>query len=51
MDASPTGLGAILSQYTKGQPDATRVVAYAIRCLTEVEQQYSQTEKEALPLV
>lgn len=40
VDASPVGLGAILSQEGK-------IVAYASRSLTQVEQRYSQTEREA----
>ena len=44
--ASPYGLGAILSNVEK---DGTAWhVAYASRSLTEVEQKYSQMEKEAL---
>ena len=49
VDASPYGLGAILSNVDK---DGTaRHVAYASRSLTEVEQKYSHTEKEALAVV
>lgn len=44
VDASPVGLGAILSQEGK-------IVAYASRSLTQVEQRYSQTEREALAIV
>ena len=44
VDASPVGLAAILSQEGK-------IVAYASRALSEVEQRYSQTEKETLALV
>nr|XP_034319592.1 uncharacterized protein K02A2.6-like [Crassostrea gigas] len=44
VDASPVGLGAILSQEGK-------IVAYASRSLTHVEQRYSQTEREALAIV
>ena len=47
-NASPYGLGAILSQVQEGEP---RVIAYASRSLSEVERHYSQTEKEALALV
>lgn len=41
VDASPVGLGALLTQNH-------RVVAYASKSLTAVEQRYSQTEREAL---
>ena len=46
-DASPVGLGAVLTQVQK---DGPRVISYASGCLTETER-YSQTEKEALPLI
>ena len=48
VDASPVGLGAILTQ-THG--DETRPVAYASRTLTPVKRRYSQTEREALAVV
>ena len=44
VDASPVGIGAILTQ--EGKP-----VAYASRSLTDVEQRYSQTEREAVAVV
>ncbi|XP_055309417.1 uncharacterized protein K02A2.6-like [Sitodiplosis mosellana] len=47
-DASPVGLGAVLTQFQKGE---NRVIAYASRSLTEPELNYAQTEKEALALV
>ena len=47
-DASPVGLGAVLTQQQGGM---WRVVSYALRSLTDVERCYSQTEKEALALV
>ena len=47
-DAGPQGLGALLTQL---QDSEWRAISYASRNLTEVEQRYSQTEKEALALV
>ena len=44
VDASPVGLGALLTQEGK-------IIAYASRSLTDVESRYSQTEREALALV
>ena len=46
VDASPYGLGAILTQ--KQISGEFRPVAYASRTLTLVERRYSQTEREAL---
>ncbi|XP_055999587.1 uncharacterized protein K02A2.6-like [Ostrea edulis] len=49
VDASPVGLGAILAQK---QPDGLfKPIAYLSRSLTDVEQRYSQTEREALGVV
>ena len=50
VDASPFGLGAILTQSTPGHDDA-KVIAYASRSLTATEGKYSQTEREALAMV
>jgi len=47
-DASPVGLGGILAQIHDGKP---RAIRYASHALSEVEQRYSQTEKEAYSLV
>ena len=44
VDASPFGLGAILTQDQK-------VLSYASRSLSDVESRYSQTEREALAIV
>lgn len=44
VDASPVGVAGILSQ------DGC-IIAYASRALTDVEQRYSQTEREALAVV
>ena len=50
VDASPVGLGAILTQ--KHAPDAApQIVAYASRALTTTEQKYSQLEREALAIL
>ncbi|XP_052130596.1 uncharacterized protein K02A2.6-like, partial [Frankliniella occidentalis] len=47
-DASPVALGALIVQIQDGQPKVIRYAGYA---LSEVEQRYSQTEKEAYALV
>ena len=47
-DASPVGLGAVLTQISK---DGPRIISYASRSLTSTETRYSQTEKEALALI
>ena len=47
-DASPVGLGAVLTQEQNGED---RVICYASRSLSEVEKRYSQTEREALGIV
>lgn len=44
VDASPVGLGAILTQNNK-------IVSYGSRALTDVEQRYSQTDREMLGVV
>ena len=48
VDASPVGLGAIL---TLKHPDGQKVITYASKALSPVEQRYSQTEREALAVV
>ena len=50
VDASLTGLGAILLQCTPGKDDS-RFITYASRALKEIEQRYSQTEREGLAIV
>jgi hypothetical protein len=44
VDASPVGLGFILVQ--GNESEQKRVVAYASKTSTAVEQRYSQTERE-----
>ncbi len=50
-DASPTGLGAVLAQKDPKNPTKRKIILYASRALTEVEQRYSQVEREALAVV
>lgn len=52
-DASPVGIGAVLTQISRGPNNSINrnVVAYASRSLTDTEQRYSQTEREALAIV
>ena len=49
MDSSPIGLGAILSQ--KQADGNFRPFAYGSNALSPVQQQYSQTEQEALAVL
>ncbi|CAF1038215.1 unnamed protein product, partial [Brachionus calyciflorus] len=51
VDASPVGVAAVLCQYDPKHPSDKRVVMYASRSLTKVEQKYSQVEREALAFV
>ena len=49
VDASPVGLGAVLTQQ---QPCGTfKPVSYASRALSKVEQRYSQIERESLAIL
>lgn len=49
VDASPVGLGAILTQLTAD--GGMNIIAYASRSLTDCESRYSQTEREALAVI
>lgn len=49
VDASPVGLGAILSQ--SDLAGIKRIIACASKSLTETEKRYPQTQKEALSVV
>lgn len=51
VDASPVGLGAVLAQQNPDNKDEFVLIAFASRLLTEVEQRYSQCEKEGLGTV
>ena len=48
-DASPIGLGAVLSQ--RDEDGDLRIMKYASRALTQPEKNYSQTENEAFGVV
>ena len=50
VDANPVGISVILSQKDDRSNDS-HTIPYASRALTQVEQRYSQTEKEALSIV
>lgn len=49
VDASGTGLGAVLVQYNKER--VPRIIACASKSLTPTEQKYPQTQREALAVV
>lgn len=50
VNASPVGLGEVLAQRDSPHEPA-QVVSYASRALSDTEQKYSQTEREALAIV
>ena len=50
VDVSPVGFAVILSQ-TDQATGINHIITYASRSLTETEQHYSQTEREALAIV
>ena len=51
MDASPVGLGAIVTQGSSYKAKVRPVVGYTSCALTDAETRYSQTEREALGIV
>jgi hypothetical protein len=51
VDASPVGLGAVLSQKNPVETDIKQIIAYASRTLSDTETRYSQNEKEALAII
>ena len=50
VDASPTGISAILAQYTNESGDG-HIVAYASHALSQVEQRYPQIDREGLAVI
>ena len=51
VDASPDGIGAVLVQYDPNNPSNKKIIAFASRCLNELEKKYSQVEREALAII
>ncbi|XP_039443104.1 uncharacterized protein K02A2.6-like [Culex pipiens pallens] len=49
VDASPVGLGAVLTQ--RNQDNTPRIVSFASKGLTKAERVYPQTQREALAVV
>ena len=45
-DASPGGLGAVITQYNPSNPRERHVVCNASRTLTDVERRFSQCERK-----
>ena len=41
-DASPGGIAAVLVQSNPSDPSEKRIIAFAGRCLSELENKYSQ---------
>lgn len=51
VDASSFGVGAVMAQYDVKIPSVKKIIMYASGCLSQVEQKYSQVEREALAVV
>jgi hypothetical protein len=51
VDASPVGLGCVLTQINPENLGEKHIVSYASRLLSDTERRYSQIEKEALAVV
>ena len=51
VDASKHGLGAALIQIDPSQPNKERIVAFASKSLSDVEQRYANIERELLAVV
>lgn len=48
VNASPVGLGAVLTQSDPKNQNDKQIIMYVSRSLNETERKYSQIEKEAL---
>lgn len=51
VDASPVGLGAVLTQSDQNDIESNRIIMFISRTLSETERKYSQIEKEAIAVV
>jgi hypothetical protein len=51
VDASPVGTEAVLFQQDPKDPENKKVIMFWSQLFTDIEQRYSQTEKEALAIV
>lgn len=51
LNASPVGIGAILTHFEPKNTENKSVIAYASRLLNETKRRYAQTEREALAVV
>ncbi|XP_055598902.1 uncharacterized protein K02A2.6-like [Uranotaenia lowii] len=49
VDASPSGLGAVLVQYN--EKDVPRIISCASKALSDIEKKYPQTQRESLAVV
>ena len=50
-DAGPQGVGAVLYQVEPNKPQSKHIVSFWSKAFSNVEQRYSQVEKEALGVV
>ena len=51
VDAGPEGVGAVFYQVEPNKPQSKHIVSFWSKALSNVEQRYSQVEKEALGVV
>ncbi len=50
VDASPFAITAVLVLVKPRDSNDKRIIAFAIRCLSDIEKKYSQCQKEALAI-